>query len=539
LNPREIPSVDKVVLRLGDIDAPRALVVEETRRVLAAIRAGEPIADIDGQVRSNIEALRVPSLKRVINATGVVLHTNLGRAPGVRFTPLQGYSNLEYDLKQGRRGKRDSHTGPLIERLTGKRGIVVNNNAAAVLLVLNELAAGGEAIVSRGELIEIGDGFRIPDIMKASGAALCEVGTTNRTHLDDYRAAINDRTRVILRVHPSNFHMTGFTAKPRLDELAALARERGIPLYEDLGSGCVAEVGVQEPLVRESIRAGVNVVSFSGDKLLGGQQAGIITGDADVVARVRKNPLFRALRADKLVIQALETTLKKLIFERYDEIPALRMLRLTKDEIHARAEKFSGLEIIEGESVAGGGSTPDQTLPTCLLVVPGDAVEVEKKLRAQGVIARIQDGRVVLDLRTVFPEEEAKLAEALGIPRRTAIFHVGLPLDHPSIPVDDRPALVKRLSDLQERMRAAGYNYEIIHYSPEGGLEGFKRRLRTDPCDGVLIGGGVVSNPDMTHFLEQIVDAVHEAAPHAKVMFHSHSVDVRTTIERWFKPEQS
>lgn len=518
------------------MDAPRALIVDETRRVLASIRAGEPVDDIEARIRQNIEALRAPSLKRVINATGVVLHTNLGRAPGVSFTPLQGYSNLEYDLKQGRRGKRDSHTAPLIERLTGKPGIVVNNNAAAVLLVLNELASGGEAIVSRGELIEIGDGFRIPDIMKASGAALCEVGATNRTHLDDYRAAINERTRVILRVHPSNFHMTGFTAKPRLDELAALARERGIPLYEDLGSGSIAEVGVREPLVRESVQAGVNLVSFSGDKLLGGQQAGIITGDADLIARVRKNPLFRALRVDKLVIQALETTLKKLIFEKYDQVPALRMLRLTREEIRARAEKFSGLEIIEGESVAGGGSTPDQTLPTWLLVVPGDAVEVEKKLRARGVIARIQDDRVVLDLRTVFPEEDAKLAEALGCFPKISIFHVGLPLDHPSIPVEDRPKLVKRLSDLQESMKAAGYNYEIIGYSPEGGLDGFRHRLRTEPCDGVLIGGGVVSNPDMSHFFEQIVDAVHEAAPRAKVMFHSHSVDVQTTIERWLNP---
>lgn len=407
--------MDKLIGRLADVDAPRALIVDETRRVLASIRAGEQVDDIEAQVRRSIEALRAPSLKRVINATGVVLHTNLGRAPGVPFEPLQGYSNLEYDLKQGRRGKRDSHTAPLIERLTGKPGIVVNNNAAAVLLVLNELAAGGEAIVSRGELIEIGDGFRIPDIMKASGAALCEVGTTNRTNIDDYRAAIGERTRVILRVHPSNFHVTGFTAKPGLNELASLARERGVPLYEDLGSGCIAEVGMREPLVRESIRAGVNLVSFSGDKLLGGQQAGIITGDAELVARVRKNPLFRALRVDKLVIQALENTLKRLIFEKYDEIPALRMLRMTKDEIRARAEKFSGLEIIEGESVAGGGSTPDQTLPTWLLVVPGDAVTVEKRLRAQGVIVRIQDNRVVLDMRTVFPEEEAELMRVIRL----------------------------------------------------------------------------------------------------------------------------
>jgi L-seryl-tRNA(Ser) seleniumtransferase len=410
---RDLPSVDQIVERLKDVDAPRTLLVEETRRVIAAARKDlDAVSGIEERVRRNIETLREPSLKRVINATGVVLHTNLGRAPGA-----DGYSNLEYDLEAGRRGKRDTHTGPLIERLTGKPGVVVNNNAAAVLLALNELASGGEAIVSRGELIEIGDGFRIPDIMKASGAALCEVGTTNRTHLDDYRAAISDRTRVIMRVHPSNFHIEGFTAKPRLEELAALARERNLPLYEDLGSGCIAELPIHEPLVKESLSAGVNLVSFSGDKLLGGQQAGILTGDADLVARTRKNPLFRALRVDKTVVKGLAETLKLLVFQKYDEVPALKMLRMSADEIRQRSERLRrrvpGLEVIEGESVAGGGSTPGQTLPTWLIAVPGDAVRIERYFRTRNVVGRIQNGGFVLDLRTVFPEEEEALVKAL------------------------------------------------------------------------------------------------------------------------------
>lgn len=423
---RELPSVDEVVECLRTMDAPRGLLVAEARRVLARMRAAiledrEP-GDAEAHLRESLASLAAPSLRRVINATGVILHTNLGRAPTAPFTPLEGYSNLEYDLARGRRGKRDAHVSPLLERLAGKPGIAVNNNAAAVLLTLHGLARGGEVIVSRGELIEIGDGFRIPDIMAASGAELREVGTTNRTHIDDYRAAISDRTRILMRVHPSNFHIEGFTSKPGLDALAALARERGLPLYEDLGSGCIADLtthGISEPRVSQSLDAGVNLVSFSGDKLLGGPQAGLIVGDAELVTRLRRNPLFRALRLDKLITQALETALRHLVFERWDEIPALRMIRATADEIRERAKRvraiIPSLDLIEGRSVAGGGSTPDQSLPTWLLALPGDAIAAERALRAGDppIIARIENDRLVLDLRTVLVEEEDDLVGAL------------------------------------------------------------------------------------------------------------------------------
>ena len=403
---------------------PHSLVVKEIRLALdqarVEIRAGrEPRSPVDTVLQS-LRVLRQPSLERVINATGVVLHTNLGRAPLTPFAPIDGYSNLEYDLASGRRGKRDLHYTHLLEHLLNAPAIAVNNNAAATYLVLHELAAGHEVIVSRGELIEIGDGFRIPDIMERSGAILREVGTTNRTTLADYQRAINERTRLILRVHPSNFHITGFAHKPALAELATL----GVPVYEDLGSGCLVDLrphGITEPLVSESLAAGMALVSFSCDKLLGGPQTGIIAGDPALVERCRRNPMYRAFRPDKLIVQALETTLRLLLLERYDEIPALRMIRVSPAVLQQRAEAFAaqidGATVVEGKSVAGGGSTPDQTLPAVLVRLPGTPNSLERQLRANQppIIARIENGAVVIDLRTVSPADEPIILAAIKV----------------------------------------------------------------------------------------------------------------------------
>ncbi len=428
---RELPSVHELAERLAAAfpHIPRSLLTSEIRRQLdtarAAILRGEaPAGPIDAQVEAALRALATPSLRKVINATGVVLHTNLGRAPLGRPDVLAGYCNLEYDLATGKRGKRDVHLTPLLERLFGAPGIAVNNNAAAVFLALNELAAGGEVIVSRGELIEIGDGFRIPEIMARSGATLVEVGTTNRTHLADFRAAITQRTRLLMRVHPSNFRIEGFTARPELHHLAALAREHAIPLYEDLGSGCAVDLrafGVDEPLVEDSLRAGVDLVSFSGDKLLGGPQAGILAGKPEIVSRLRRNPLFRALRVDKMIYQVLATTLRNILLERWDCVPALAIIRQSAEEIRTRAEALlaahKGLDaaLVPGHSVIGGGATPQQTLPTWLIALRENAAAAERRLRQSvpPVIGRIEDDRLVLDLRTVFPGEEEDLARAI------------------------------------------------------------------------------------------------------------------------------
>jgi L-seryl-tRNA(Ser) seleniumtransferase len=456
---RGIPSVDELLgrprLMALSHEAGRAVVTQAVRDALADLRArlraprndapdgaGASVETIEARIVAEVEALLASSLRRVINATGVILHTNLGRAPLASAAAAQiaetatRYSNLEYDIATGARGKRDVHTARLLAEIAGaEAAIVVNNNAAAVFLVLNTLAKGAEVIVSRGELIEIGDGFRIPDIMSESGAALREVGTTNRTRIRDYERAINKSTRLLLRVHPSNFRIAGFTERPSLEELVALGRRKRIPVFEDLGSGCVADLaaaGINEPVVRASCRAGAAIVSFSGDKLLGGPQAGIIAGKKKLVERIRRNPLFRALRVDKLTIAALEVTLKAYHRGALDEIPTVRMIRLSADEIGQRAVAFADLlreilpadaeiQVRAGFSVIGGGSTPDQQLPTHLIALASrihSAAQIEERLRksAHGapVVARVAGGRLILDLRTVFPDEEAALAAALA-----------------------------------------------------------------------------------------------------------------------------
>ncbi len=507
---RLLPSVDDL-LRRADMQAMalregHAATVEAARAVLAELRGtianggmteeqtAAAVASAPEEIARRLQAAMAYSLQPVVNATGVILHTNLGRAPLSREALKRvvevsaGYSNLELDLATGERGKRDIHVDRLMARLlvgggaldppfpkTGERlrhpakvlndptppkeggmghpsdaeshisqnqgyvghpreiaTIVVNNNAAAVLLALNALAEGGEVIVSRGELVEIGGSFRIPDVMTKSGAVLHEVGTTNRTRIADYERAINERTKLLLRVHRSNFEITGFTEQPSLEELSALGRKHGIPLMEDLGSGDIfdlREVGVPgEPTIAASLRAGVDVVTFSGDKLLGGPQAGLITGSRELMAKVRGNPLFRALRVDKMFYAALEATLLAYLREDYDSLPALRMMRLSEKTIGERAEHLMhklhiscpklNVEVVATRSVIGGGSAPGATLPSRALAVTSPefgADEIARKLRKweTPIIARVEEGRLLLDLRTVEPEQDAVVLRAL------------------------------------------------------------------------------------------------------------------------------
>ncbi len=460
---RHLPSIDQLLRRDGLRDliatAGREAVRDRLREVLAEIRgeiinangaaaapadSEEVAGEIERRLNARFDLRRQSRTQRVINATGVALHTNLGRAPLSRraleaINEAAGYCNLEYDLETGRRGKRGSGLEAMLRELAGcEAAAVVNNCAAAVLITLNTLAEGGEVLISRGELIEIGGSFRIPDVIAKSGARIREVGTTNRTRLSDYEKAINENTRVILRAHPSNYRIIGFTEKPALEYLANLARERNLPLFEDLGSGCLVDlnpIGVHdEPTVARSIKAGCSVVSFSGDKLLGGPQAGIILGEAEAIKRIKSNPLMRALRVDKLTYAALEATVDSYLSGRaIEEIPALAALHATKETITRRARAFVrrassigalGLKLplnftlMDGASVVGGGSAPEAQLPTTLIGVANErmgADEIEKRLRYNRppVIVRIVEDQVVLDLRTVAPGDEKDLMEAL------------------------------------------------------------------------------------------------------------------------------
>ena len=468
---RDLPSVDELLRTSGPAslaamhgapavtDAARA-VLARLRKEIASGLLDAPglhlaLSGLSEAIEQHLRRALRYSLRRVINATGVILHTNLGRAPlpATTLTHIaetsMHYSNLEFDVDAGVRGKRDIHVDRLFRGLLGDvptsaniSTIVVNNNAAAVLLALNSLAEGGEVIVSRGELVEIGGSFRIPDIMAKSGATLCEVGTTNRTRVSDYEKAINDRTRLLLRVHRSNFEITGFTEQASTAELVTLARKHSLPLMEDLGSGALVDLrtfGISgEPTVLDSLHAGVDVVTYSGDKLLGGPQAGLISGRADLVARLRSNSLFRALRVDKLIYAALEATLLAYLKRDHDAIPTLRMMRITKEEIDQRAASLATivneavetqraesrpgitmkLEVVDGESVIGGGAAPSSVLPTRLVALSSaglSADELAARLRSSDppIVARVKDGRVLLDLRTVFAEEDTLIAAAL------------------------------------------------------------------------------------------------------------------------------
>jgi L-seryl-tRNA(Ser) seleniumtransferase len=449
-----VPRVQSLLVSYGHdsvVDAAR-VVLDRLRQEIGSGLLNEDalelaLSGLEDAIESQLRQSLGYSLRPVINATGVILHTNLGRAPlgnaaieHIRETAAS-YSNLEFDLAAGARGKRDVHVDRLFQRLLTaevKSGIhanvstiVVNNNAAAVLLALNTVADGGEVIVSRGELVEIGGSFRIPDVMAKSGTILREVGTTNRTRAADYERAITGRTRLLLRVHRSNFEITGFTEQASTAELVALARKRGIPLMEDLGSGALFDLrsmGISgEPGVLDSLRSGVDIVTYSGDKLLGGPQAGLVSGDSALIARMRSNSLFRALRVDKLIYAALEATLLAYVRRDHDAIPTLRMMRLSKEAIGERADALAAriaapkvkIEIVDGASILGGGAAPSSTLPTRLLALACEGLsadELAAGLRSSEppIIARVEEGRVLLDLRTVLPEQDAAVVAALG-----------------------------------------------------------------------------------------------------------------------------
>jgi len=429
---RQLPSIDAILANPGIAsllaEHPRALVVKAARAAVDAARVNggaPPVEGWDAAVRAAVARLGVPSLAPVINATGVVLHTNLGRAPlapaaiAALTRVAQGYSALEYDLGRGTRGSRHAHCRDLLIELTGAAdALVVNNAAGAVLLALSALARGGQAIVSRGELVEIGGSFRIPDIMARSGATLVEVGTTNRTHPNDYDRALTTDTRLLLKVHRSNFQVTGFTADVAVVELAELAHDRGIACVYDLGSGLLMDLshwGLSgEPTVPEGVAAGADVVAFSGDKLLGGPQAGILVGSEAAIAACRADPIARTVRADKLTLAALEATLA--LYREPEmarkEIPVLRMLTESMDSIRHRAERLGG-QLIEGDSEVGGGSFPGAKLRTWLAGFPDERLAERLRANDPPIIARVAGSRVLLDARTIFPEQVDTVVSAL------------------------------------------------------------------------------------------------------------------------------
>ncbi len=429
---RELPSVDELVGRkeLENLVAEhgRPLVVAAARAALAGVRedvqAGYPAGDLVARTASEVAARLRPNLRRVLNATGVVVHTNLGRAPLADQALARvheigaGYSNLEFDLDAGSRGSRQDHLAAVLRELSGaEAALVVNNNAAAVLLALAALAEGREVVVSRGELIEIGDGFRIPDVLARSGARLVEVGTTNRTRLADYERAITGRTAALLRVHQSNFRMVGFTEQPRPRDLARLAERHGLALVDDLGSGALVETG-DEPTVAASVEAGAHVVTFSGDKLLGGPQAGIAVGRADLIERLRRHPLQRALRADKLTLAALEGTLM-LYRAGSRELPVLRLLDEPVEAVRARAEllaELTGGTVVESVARPGGGALPVTEIPSYACALPRELAEPLRR-GEPAVVGIVRDDKLLLDCRTLTDAEADEVAAAVRTAR--------------------------------------------------------------------------------------------------------------------------
>jgi L-seryl-tRNA(Ser) seleniumtransferase len=453
---RALPSVDQLLrtdaaaklrsaVGASRLTALAREVIEDLRQQIQANGSVENTKDAllteaTQRLESQLRHETLASLRRVINATGVILHTNLGRSPlsaaaRAAVANAAGYCTLEYDAQSGSRGKRGGHTEELLTQLTGaEAALVVNNCASAALLILTVLASDGETIVSRGELVEIGGDFRVPDVMANSGTRMVEVGSTNRTRLADYQRALNDKTRLIMRVHPSNYRIIGFTAAPQLSELASLAHESGLTLYEDAGSGVLSDLSQyglsDEPIISESIAAGADVVSFSGDKLLGATQAGLIVGRREIIDRLRSHSLYRALRADKLCLAALEATLDAHRRGAIEEIPALGMLALDPKTLEQRVKEFVDklstnatetltITMVPGQSAIGGGSGPSVHPPTTLIALKhakltADQIEQQLRLSSPPVIARIADGLVLLDLRTVDANEEADLFAAVA-----------------------------------------------------------------------------------------------------------------------------